>query len=80
MHKIMGITDMLCRALQNKSIDILNAMDLVGTTKELVQTLRDNGFDSVLCCVKSTCDKFDIDIPDLSARYMDDSRSGTSER
>ena len=42
----MGITDMLCWALQNKSIDILNAMDLVGTTKELVQTLRDNGFDS----------------------------------
>ncbi|XP_074321977.1 uncharacterized protein LOC141659119 [Apium graveolens] len=33
MHKIMGLTDLLCRALQSKSIDILNAMDLVATTK-----------------------------------------------
>ncbi|XP_074370625.1 uncharacterized protein LOC141711835 [Apium graveolens] len=31
MHKIMGITDLLCRALQSKSIDILNAMDSVAT-------------------------------------------------
>ncbi|KAK1388607.1 Repressor of the inhibitor of the protein kinase-like protein [Heracleum sosnowskyi] len=48
MHKIMGITDLLCRALQSKSIDILNAMDLVATTKELLQSLRDDGFDVLL--------------------------------
>ncbi|GFS37034.1 general transcription factor 2-related zinc finger protein [Actinidia rufa] len=29
MHKIVGITDLLWRALQQKSLDILNAMDLV---------------------------------------------------
>jgi len=29
MHKIMGITDLLCRVLQQKSLEILNAMDLV---------------------------------------------------
>jgi hypothetical protein len=48
MHKIMGITDLLCRALQQKSLDILNAMDLVSTTKALLQTLRDAGFDLLL--------------------------------
>jgi hypothetical protein len=36
MHKIIGITNLLCRALQQKSLDILNAMDLVSTTKALL--------------------------------------------
>jgi hypothetical protein len=36
MHKIIGITDLLCRALQQKSLDILNAMDLVSTTIALL--------------------------------------------
>jgi hypothetical protein len=36
IHKIMGITDLLCQALQQKSLDILNAMDLVSTTKALL--------------------------------------------
>ena len=53
MHKIMGITDLLCRALQQKYLDILNAMDLVSTTKELLQTLRVDGFDILLKHVKS---------------------------
>ena len=36
MHKIIGIIDLLCRALQQKSLDILNVMDLVSTTKALL--------------------------------------------
>jgi len=36
MHKIIGITDLLCRALQQKSFDILNAMDFVSTIKTLL--------------------------------------------
>ena len=40
MHKIMGITDMLCWVLHHKSLDILNAMNLVSSTKSLLQTLR----------------------------------------
>jgi len=38
IHKIMGIIDLLCI---KKSLDILNAMDLVSTTKALLQNLRD---------------------------------------
>ncbi|XP_019460090.1 PREDICTED: zinc finger MYM-type protein 1-like [Lupinus angustifolius] len=39
--EIMRITDCLCQALQLKSQDIVNAMQLVHTTEELIQKLRD---------------------------------------
>ncbi|XP_061961550.1 uncharacterized protein LOC133682280 [Populus nigra] len=69
MHKIMGITDLLCRALQQKSLDILNAMDLVSTTKTLLQTLRDARFDLLLVNVQFVCTKYEIDIPHMNASY-----------
>ena len=43
MHKIMALTDMLCKSLQNKSLDILNAVNCVKTTAGLLSTLRENG-------------------------------------
>eukprot|EP00258_Populus_trichocarpa_P034057 XP_024450076.1 zinc finger MYM-type protein 1 [Populus trichocarpa] len=43
MKNVMGITDVLCQALQQKSQDILNVMHLVTTTKTLIQKLRDDG-------------------------------------
>jgi hypothetical protein len=39
----MVITYLLCKKLQKKSQDIVNAMDDVATTKKLLQNLRDNG-------------------------------------
>ena len=51
MEKIMKITDVLCQTLQKKSIDILNAVDSVSTTKVLLGNLflrRSN------CFVEST--------------------------
>ncbi|XP_038682193.1 uncharacterized protein LOC119982737 isoform X1 [Tripterygium wilfordii] len=69
MHKIMGITDLLCKALQHKSLDIVNAMDLVSTTKALLFTLREEGFDHLLVHVQSICRQNDIDIPDMNASY-----------
>ena len=36
MDNIMGITDILCQALQRKSLDILNAMKLFSTTKVIL--------------------------------------------
>ncbi|XP_073219458.1 uncharacterized protein [Cicer arietinum] len=47
MKKIMGITDILCQALQQQSQDIVNAMCLVGTTKYLIQVLREDGWDAL---------------------------------
>jgi hypothetical protein len=69
MHKIMGITDLLCRVLQQKSLNILNAMHLVSTTKALLRTLRDVGFDLLLANVQSVCTKYEIDIPHMNASY-----------
>jgi hypothetical protein len=69
MHKIIGIIDLLCRVLQQKSLDILNAMDLVSTTKALLRTLRDAGFDLLLTNVQSVCTKYEIDIPHMNASY-----------
>jgi hypothetical protein len=40
MKELMGITDLLCKKLQQKSQDIVNAMHDVATTKELIQKLR----------------------------------------
>ncbi|XP_075504412.1 uncharacterized protein LOC142541843 [Primulina tabacum] len=73
MHKIIGITNLLCRALQEKSLDFLSAMDYVSTTKNLLRTLREEGFDLLLSHVKEVCVKYDIEIPHMEARY----RSGT---
>ena len=39
IKKIMKITDVLCQTLQKKSIDILNAVDSVSTTKVLLGEL-----------------------------------------
>ncbi|XP_028062231.1 uncharacterized protein LOC114265611 [Camellia sinensis] len=65
----MGTTDDLCQALQRKSQDILNAMHLVSTTKALVQNYREDGWIPLLEKVQLFCEKYDIDIPDMSARY-----------
>ena len=41
LYKVLGVSDMLCQALQMKSQDILNAINLVSSTKLLLQELRD---------------------------------------
>jgi len=44
-------------------------MDLISTTKALLQTLRDVGFDLLLANVQSVCTKYEIDIPHMNALY-----------
>ena len=39
LYKVLGVSDMLCQALQIKSQDILNALNLVSSTKILLQEL-----------------------------------------
>ncbi|XP_075524544.1 uncharacterized protein LOC142556945 [Primulina tabacum] len=52
---------------------ILSVMDYVSTTKTLLRTLREEGFDLLLSHVKEVCVKYDIEIPHMEARY----KSGT---
>ncbi|XP_016192167.1 uncharacterized protein LOC107633046 [Arachis ipaensis] len=69
MKEIIGITNILCQALQQKSQDLLNAMHVISTSKLLLQKLRDNGLCNLLEIVKKFCEKHEIDIPDMSTQY-----------
>ncbi|XP_042441464.1 uncharacterized protein LOC122026815 [Zingiber officinale] len=71
MNEIMGITNILCQALQSKSQDIINVMELVLSTKNLLQHMRDNKWNDLLTKVKSFCELRNIDIPDFNAPYID---------
>ena len=52
MEKIMKITDVLCQTLQKKDIDIINAIDCVSNTKQLLRDLRNDGWEPLLTEVK----------------------------
>ncbi|KAI9184981.1 hypothetical protein LWI28_003097 [Acer negundo] len=69
LHKVLVISNMLCQALQLKSQDILNAMNLVSTTKMLLQKLRESEWDTFLESIVSFCERYEIDIPNMNARH-----------
>jgi hypothetical protein len=71
MKELMGITDLLCKKLQQKSQDIVNAMDDVKTTKLLIQELRDNGWSKLKGDVLSFCVKQGVKTPEFGELYVD---------
>ncbi|XP_028114967.1 uncharacterized protein LOC114312869 [Camellia sinensis] len=80
LHLMRDINDDICQASQRKSQDILNAMHLLSTTKELVQKYREDGWIPLLENVQLFCEKYDIDIPDMSARYTSDKGRACHQR
>ena len=70
MEKIMKITDVLCQTLQKKSLDILNALDSLSNTKVLLTDLREEGWDPLIKEVKAFCMKHEVEIPDMSRKYV----------
>ncbi|XP_004304881.1 PREDICTED: uncharacterized protein LOC101306072 [Fragaria vesca subsp. vesca] len=71
MNKVMKITDVLCQTLQRKSLDFVHAMNFVRHTKYLLQEMRDEGWNDLLCSVESFCEKHDLDMPNMNASYKD---------
>ncbi|KAK3211958.1 hypothetical protein Dsin_016664 [Dipteronia sinensis] len=71
MNDVMGITDILCQALQRQSQDILNALHLVRYTKILLHELRQDGWGKFFSTLVSFCERQGIDIPNMSARYKE---------
>ncbi|XP_061370244.1 uncharacterized protein LOC133312961 [Gastrolobium bilobum] len=71
MKEIMSITEILCQALQQKSQDVLNAIQLVSSTKELIQELRDDGWKKILQSVVNFSKFHEIDVPDFNAQYIE---------
>ncbi|KAL5756911.1 hypothetical protein ACOSP7_021324 [Xanthoceras sorbifolium] len=80
LHKILGISDMLCQALQSKSQDILNAMNLVSTTKMLLLELKENGWDTFLESVVSFCDRYEMDIPNINGRHLEGTKRSYQQK
>ncbi|XP_022003253.1 zinc finger MYM-type protein 1-like [Helianthus annuus] len=71
MKHILGVTNLLCVALQRKNQDIINAVELVRSTKEELQRYRLEGFDSLLKDVTCFCDKYDIEMINMEDEYVD---------
>ncbi|XP_023771137.1 uncharacterized protein LOC111919776 [Lactuca sativa] len=69
IKEVMGKTEILSQALQKKSQDILNAMELVSATKEGLNYFRNKGWESLLAQVKFFCEKHQINMPDMNAPY-----------
>ncbi|XP_072084460.1 uncharacterized protein [Arachis hypogaea] len=70
MKDFMGIIDILYQALQKQSQDIVNVVQLVHSTKALIQSMRDDRWEELLKNVKSFCEQHDILISDLTASYV----------
>ncbi|KAI3495366.1 hypothetical protein L1887_37695 [Cichorium endivia] len=69
VKEMMGRTDILSQALQKKSQDILNAIELVSATKKSLNDFRNNKWLCLLEEVKMFCEKHQIDMPDMQAPY-----------
>ena len=67
----MELSDKFCQVLQCQIQDILTAMRLVSSTKELIQTFRDDNLDDLLTNVISFCELRSIDVLDMIAHYVD---------
>lgn len=68
----MGITYLLSQALQKKSQDIVNAMNLVSSTKSPLQKLRDNGWDTFLKSALSFGETHGLEMSEMHAPYSTD--------
>ncbi|XP_076904716.1 uncharacterized protein LOC143560264 [Bidens hawaiensis] len=71
MKYILGVTNTLCQTLQRKDQDMLNAVKLVKLTDEGLKRYRLEGFDSLLEDVTSFCEKYEIEVVDMEAEYVD---------
>ncbi|XP_015087076.1 zinc finger MYM-type protein 1-like [Solanum pennellii] len=70
MWKVLMMTNDLSSSLHRMDQDIVNAMGFLALTKQRLQNMRDNEFESLMDDVSSFCDKHDIVIPEMNASYF----------
>ncbi|KAL7001672.1 hypothetical protein U1Q18_052392 [Sarracenia purpurea var. burkii] len=75
MRAILGITNDLSQALQRRDQDIVNAVKLVQISKQRLQMLKDNEWNSLMDEVSSFCGKHQIDVPNMDEVYVTRRRS-----
>ncbi|CAN1852250.1 Zinc finger MYM-type protein 1 [Linum perenne] len=66
MKAFMEITNFLCQAFQQESVDIVAALGYVSSVKAQLQQLRDEGWGTLLEEVRSFCSKHDIEVLELN--------------
>ncbi|XP_058776677.1 uncharacterized protein LOC131651005 [Vicia villosa] len=70
MRKVLGITRDLSQALQKSDQYIVNAMKLVKVSKNRLQAIRDNGWDSLFNEVSLFCEYNGVDIPNMDDTFQ----------
>lgn len=70
MKENIGITNIFCQTLQQQFQDVVNVMNLICTTKNLIQELRESGWDELFTSIKSFSKNHDIVIPDLNDVHL----------
>ncbi|CAH9102565.1 unnamed protein product [Cuscuta europaea] len=70
MEAVMRITDFVCQALQRDNVDILSAIGFVETAKDLLQKLRNEGWDNLFEKVKQFCLQHEINVSDMMSKLM----------
>ncbi|XP_076954523.1 uncharacterized protein LOC143629000 [Bidens hawaiensis] len=69
MKEVLGRTKTLSQALHKKPQNILNAIELVASTKVSLNDYKNNGWDSLLAEVTYFCHRHLIETPNMSAPY-----------
>ncbi|KAL0009731.1 hypothetical protein SO802_004839 [Lithocarpus litseifolius] len=70
MRGMLGISNELSQTLQRKDQDIVNTMNLVDISKQRLQVMRDDGWNTLLEEVFAFCAKNNIDVPDMDDLYQ----------
>lgn len=70
MLHILGSANTLSHSLQKRDQDILNAMSCVKSTRNDLQELRENGWDSLLELAYSFCEEHGIPKPNMQEEYV----------
>jgi hypothetical protein len=70
MKSVLRITNELSQALQRKDQDILNAMKLVEVSKQGLQAMREEGWNSLFEEIYVFCVKNSIVVPNIDDMYQ----------
>ena len=70
MKSVLGITNELSDALQKKDQKIVNSMTLVKVSKQRLQVMRDEGWESLLTKVSSFCEKHRVPISNMDDKFV----------
>jgi hypothetical protein len=70
IKSVLGITNELSHALQRKDQDIMNSMKLVEVSKQCLQAMREDGWNSLFKEVYVFCTKNIIIIPNINDLYQ----------